>query len=359
MNWARCLSLAALIACAPQSDLVALREAAASCGNCDAAGTGAGTCTASETCMECSAADSCNDDASARCLDRACVPASTRTDICLRTGPVFALGDGCGDALSNPRFRYALCSRADLATLAPLTVLGDVALDSPMVAASFGAPVTVEGTLHYVGELPPAPSGSSIVPVRGTAQCGQAQTALLDIAQVVKDRALDNDNATLTGSPLAGLENVTGTREITLPCGRYYLGPIQGEGQLIIHTRGQVAIFVDGAVGLGGGLTIESSTASRVTVVVNGALRVTGGFSMGTLSALRNLLVVAGQIYFDGGQAELGGVIYAPDNELLSTSTLSLYGSAFVRSARFNGSTTLTYSAAAALAAYSCDVASP
>jgi hypothetical protein len=377
VNGARALAagLCALLAaaCSPQLDLVGRvkqQEPCSAARPCDAG------CTAADGCMpppppptspspsRCPDASGCDSGAVApksECESRSCSALSSQNDLCAGDGPALALGDSCQDPDANPRFRYALCSREQLLTQAMLRVDGDVAVDGTGTSVSFGGSVDIQGSLRYRGDEPQHSGDATIRTTRSEhtqgSQCGVEPSLAFDVARALSERASDNDNAAVTAS-LNKLSHASDKVEFALPCGRYYVGSIAGEGSVTIHAQGHVALFVDGAVNLQQGFHLDADPGARITLVVRDVFNVLGGgFSLGDTSSARHLLIVAGrQVYFST-DATIGGAIYAPDSELLSEhGPLQIQGAAYVRRGLLNSDTTIHYAASDVAAAESCGV---
>jgi hypothetical protein len=375
--WAFCLSALAVCACAPEKDLVALRRTASLCGDAGcptSTDAGCPTCVDAgcSTCTDasyptCGAADSCMTDA--RCADaaicrppaptgicstRACSALSSQAEFCSDTGSAFALGDGCATSNDNPRFRYAICSLDSLQTQQRLSVRGDVAVDGDV---SIEDTANILGTLFYAKTL--RQSRPTLLTAerteRGAPRCTPQDGLQLDIANAVKARANDNDNAA-AGGAIERMRHFTGDLSLNLPCGRYYVTGLEGTGQVVIHAQGNLALFIDGNVQLERHLRIEAEGTARISVLVSGAFNVAHeGVQLGQLADARHLLAVARQVHLESdGESVIGGALYAPASELLSTHKLSASGALFVGSARLFGETDLDYAPAATFAADSC-----
>jgi len=361
------LATQGLWACGWQSDLVAqLRPVNV---GCDGAADG---------CMPCSTAESCASDpacadaavckpppdrpdagpdaapVATECRDRLCDNAPTQSAFCSQDGSLLVLGDSCSSETSNPQFRFVLCSRDELVTAGPLHAVGDIAVDG--THANFGAETSIDGALLYSG-VPPTCTCSTIgaTPIAAPPSCARAADSLLDIAQTVRERATDNDNASATDA-LGRLSNATTDVTVTLPCGRYYVPAIEGTGRVTVHALGNLALFVDGRVRLDHGFSVDAPPGARITLVVNGAFYVIGGFQLGDASAARHVLAVAAQLFLQGGDNVIGGTLYVPNDQLLlTTGQLTLHGAAFVHNANLGGATELQYAQDPGLAAQSCD----
>jgi hypothetical protein len=370
----------AVLGCERQVDLVALRHAAQSCdasGTCpsvatdskeDAGKPAEGSCDGPDCSMRepppsepnppCGGAPACappKDEPVERCETRSCAVADGADSFCSSDGTVLALGDSCESDDSNPQFRYALCSQTDLIVKAPLQVNGDVAVDRDV---SLTADVMVEGELRYVRSY--YANGANITETQGRLQSQQQVCTLpdalsVDVAALVAARASDNDNDRAVDQ-LALLNRWSGQQSVTLPCGRYHLNEMDGDGSMTVNVTGNVALFVDGGISAKQGLTIRAAPSARVSLVVNGSVHVIGGFSLGELSDARHLLLAAAQINLEQGKNTIGGVLYQQSQELLLVNaTLDVNGAVFAYRAQLEGATSVTLAQATAVAAESCE----
>jgi hypothetical protein len=199
----------------------------------------------------------------------------------------------------------------------------------------------VDGSLRAAGTI----TGSEALEVTGEllenapAPCTCAEERLLDIAALVRARRDDNDNAAaaLEATELAGFE---GTRELSLPCGRYFLTRLAGTGALSIRALGNVALFVEGNVELDDALEIQANAGARVDVFVAGNMRVTGALSLGGdpngTERVSLFLASRGSLNLRGSTSIVGN-LYAPRADLVTAASFELYGSLFVRRAAPGG----------------------
>jgi hypothetical protein len=376
-------SLFASTGCKRQLDLVALRHTARSCdasGTCpetaakDAGKTPEPDCDATNTCMQaqeqapesgqaeppkppCAGAPACKPPASIveRCDTRICETTSQSDNFCAGDGLVLTLGDGCKNADSNPEFRYALCSETDLIVKAPLHVTGSVAVDR---AASLSADVAVDGDLRYGSVLYEMGTKEAVArsTVQATTTCQLPSTLSLDVAAIVQARASDNDNDQAR-EELDQLARWSGEHSITLPCGRYYLSEIDGDGSMTVNAMGNVVLFVDGSVSAKQGLQIRAAPSARVSLVIKGSVHVIGGLQLGELSDARHLMLAAKQIHLEQGKNTIGGVLYVQSEEiLLVNGTLDVNGAVFAHRAQLEGATSVVHApgAGTTMAADSC-----
>ncbi|HET8937964.1 MAG TPA: hypothetical protein VFN67_31185 [Polyangiales bacterium] len=377
------LCMCASAGCERQLDLVALRHnterSCAMPGTCpDSAAKDAGRapepdCDATNTCTSeqqpaepgtepaqtakppCAGAPACSPPPAVveRCETRVCESSAQSDNFCTGDGAVLTLGDGCATQDKNPEFRFALCSETDLIVKAPLHVTGSVAVDS---IASLSADVQIEGDLRY-GRLqyePGTPEAVTHSTMQASTTCTLPSSLSLDVAQIVKAHASDNDNDQAS-EDIARLARWSGEQSITLPCGRYYLSEIDGDGSMTVNAMGNVVVFVDGGVSAKQGLHFRAATGARVSLVVKGSVHVIGGLQLGELSDARHLLLAGGQIHLEQGKNTIGGVLYSQTEDvLLVNGTLDVKGALFAHRAQLEGATSVVHAPAEALAADSC-----
>lgn len=387
--------LLGLTGCEWQTDLVAIRRPSAVCAGASACGlpgnepeAGAGPvsdCDASDGCnadpvpcsdaadgcktepdcsdaaANCGAPPDCSSDTAAcqpplveQCLARACQTTQATASFCEQDGLSFALGSGCTSDSANPQFPYALCSQTDLIVSAPLAITGDLCVDRDL---SWGDRVVVDGELHHTGKLLDAggPPPQASTDVQGSPACDPARALAPDIGASVRAREADNDNAQAMDA-IAQLTRWSGQQSITLPCGRYYLPEIDGDGSMDIQANGHVAIYVAGGVSVKQGLKIHAAPSARVTLVVDGSIHIIGGLTLGELSDARHLLISAQQAHFEQGANSIGGLLYVQSEELLLVNgTLDVRGAVFAYRTQLEGPTTVTSAPMALAASASCN----
>lgn len=208
-------------------------------------------------------------------------------------------------------------------------VAGDITLASLAVTGTLTVPTsaTLTGTIT---------AGATVrAPVAIDPPCACGPSDLVDItAFVANHRApADNNNASIGLSP-ARLTDYAGDVTLDLPCGIYYVGPVRGDGALVLRITGRVALLVDGDLALGAPLTIELSTQDAELDLMIAGL------------ASSNARIVAGdpdrpsrtRIYIGGsGTIELSGDsliaanIYAPRSALALSAPSTIFGSLFLR----------------------------
>ncbi len=319
-------------------------------------------------------------------------PAGTQEEYCRGSGAPLVVGDGprpelCAGDLASVTFRFALCSceayvgsqglftdAFDGRTGQPLagSVAGSVGVNGRFDAsgplqvggslwvssdeglvingeATVGAELYAGGRLAGSGSLRVgsnayvagdvalsdfsqggallAPEGGEVPP-----PCACDEAALVNIAGFVAAFRERNDNAAI-GLDARALDGFQGSPSLALPCGRYYLTRVAGEGPVALRAQGRVALFVGGDVALGGDLSIAIDPGAELDLFVGGNVNVAGAFGRGADRAparVRTYVAGSGTINLQG-PATLGGNLYAPRAELVAASGAEIYGSAFVR----------------------------
>jgi hypothetical protein len=312
-------------------------------------------------------ADACADPGGCpspmQCKSRVCSQTADHAAFCQSTAPAISLGDSCAGPDKNPSFRNALCIREGLVTKGELQVEGDVSVDA--AAISFGADAHIAGALRYGGSMGPGVTDSSVtLDARGGVEHSDPNCAVdpalgFDLDSALKAAEASNDNASI-GDALAKLANFVGDTSVSLPCGQYVAGGLEGDGKLTLHATGNVIVFVKGNVQLEKGFVIDATANARVTLIVSGSLNVRGGFTLGDPTADRHLLIAGNgkQLHFSPGTNVIGGSIYAPTIELLldPSATLQVNGAVLVRNANINDKLQVRNAASATAAADSCGV---
>jgi hypothetical protein len=161
--------------------------------------------------------------------------------------------------------------------------------------------------------------------------CGCAASARLDVAGLVARHASDNDNDAIGLDP-AWLANHQQAAQLVLPCGRFYLTAIGGHGPLTITVRGRAALFIENDVALDDTLSIAPA-GGELDLFIAGTLVSSALLQLGSSTEPAKVRVYvggAGTIQLSGG-AFLGGNLYAPSSELVTSAPLEAFGSIFVR----------------------------
>jgi len=259
-------------------------------------------------------------------------------DASLQTNDVMTIGGDLTVAgLAGARFGAA----AD--------ITGNMAIGGSLgtgVAVTVGADARVNGninlaSLDVAGTLT-VPDGATTTGYAGTPvrapvtvewPCACAPEDLVDISDFVASHRVDNEDALIDLAP-DRLDGYSGDVTLELPCGRYYLGPVHGDGALTIRATGRVALLIDGDVVLTRPLSLElAGDDAELDIMVGGILS-----SIGTITAGDPAHPARTRLYIGGtgtielaGDAQFAANLYAPNANLDLSGGATLYGSVFVR----------------------------
>ena len=196
----------------------------------------------------------------------------------------------------------------------------------------------ITNTLTYPSTRPlnaPSQTIGSIVraPVSVTPPCDCAANSIFDIAGYVTARSTSNDNASVPLDP-ARLTNYAGDQTLNLPCGRFYLNRIGGQGKVTLNITGRTALFIGGDVNLTDLFAVNLGPSGELDLFINGGLTSAAPLNFGNKNAparvrlymggSRNINLAAGSV--------IGGNIYAPSSALVTSGALEVFGAIFVGS---------------------------
>lgn len=226
-----------------------------------------------------------------------------------------------------------LRSGGDVAGRFDVDVNGDAFVNGALSAHD----LSVAGTLHTPVDGPREVTGTEAIArervgnVDVSAACHCEPEQQRDIDAIAIDARADNDNATIDLQPTF-LLNAQSPTTLTLPCGRFYLDGITGAADIEIVSGGAggAVLVIGGDVATEASLTITAQV-SALEVVVAGNVTVTGVLSAGDESQSVRLLVGGSGTLDLGGSAEVGGLLYAPNVELVARDRLQVWGSLLVR----------------------------
>jgi hypothetical protein len=217
------------------------------------------------------------------------------------------------------------------------------------VAGDLLGKIEIGGTLHVPegANLAPGVDAADVVdePVTIDAPCGCAAGPLLDVTQLVENRAALNDDARIQLQPDA-FSDGNGPESLDLPCGQYFLKslttPDGVELELLVH--GRVALFVGGDVQLGNGLRVTLDTGAELDLIVAGDFAVQSGTVGAEASELVRLWLGSATIRL-GSMAALSASVYAPSATLLGDGDLGMRGALLVGSLSVPGDVSIHYDA--------------
>jgi hypothetical protein len=227
-----------------------------------------------------------------------------------------------------------------------------------------GSDATILGNLQLSGGARVAgkltmPPGSTVTvpdpqptPVFATPEvkdpCACGGNDLVDIAEFISRNRDVTDNASI-GLPANALAGFA-TRELRLPCGRYYLDTIDGQvgAGLTLVAEGRVVLFVGGAIDMKGApLKIElgPDPLAQIDLFVGGLLQSDNEIDFGDParpSKSRLYIGSSGTINLSGN-TRFAGNVYAPLARLVVSSDVDVFGSLFVSDIVQSGTFRLHY----------------
>ncbi len=196
----------------------------------------------------------------------------------------------------------------------------------------------VTGTLTYPATRTLSAPNQSIgaivrAPVTVGQPCDCAAGSIFDIAGYVTARSQSNDNASIPLDPNR-LANYSGDQTINLPCGRFYLNRVGGQGKVTLNITGRTALFIGGDVNINDAFTVNVGTTGELDLFINGGLTSSAPLNFGNKNAPAKV-----RLYMGGSRninlaanSVIGGNIYAPNSALVTAGPLEVFGAIFVNS---------------------------
>ena len=237
-----------------------------------------------------------------------------------------------------------------------LTVAGNAFVNGD---ANVGGALTVGGVLTLpAGKLvsgTSTPPRVTRAPVSVAAPCDCSADKLVNVAGYISTYQQQNDNATIF-LDVDRLKNYNGNTTVTLPCGRFYLSGINGNGALTLQINGRVALFIGGDLQLSNPLTVNIATGASLDLFIGGQLNAGAALNLGsqqTASQLRIYMGSGADINLSSN-VTLAGNLYAPLSQLNEGSNLTVYGALFVRKVAISGQLTIHHDTAIFRAGSGC-----
>jgi len=176
--------------------------------------------------------------------------------------------------------KQSLRVEGDVQLVSRLHVLGDAT-----IGGTISGPLVLEGNYHIpVGApCPPGQSGCNRdggggddnLVLRDYAPLASppcdCSPASIPIAATLADRALANDDGYI-GLGVDDLAAVGVARQLDLPAGQFYVSAISTTAALTLSVHGPAALFVGGAVNLGGALDVLLDPGASLDLVFGGDL---------------------------------------------------------------------------------------
>jgi hypothetical protein len=226
---------------------------------------------------------------------------------------------------------------------------GDVMVESLTVSA-----LTVREGASVQGEIIADTTEMADIQVPQPCRCEEA----VDVARRLGVHQQTNHNVE-AGIDAAALSQVEGDAELMLPCGRFYLDEISGDGagQIAIRAMGRTALFVGGNITTQQDLIVDIGPEAELDLFVGGNIQVSGVSSLGDPARPRllRIYVAAGGSIALSDRSVLAGNLYAPLADLASSASLELFGAVVVN--RLNGAASIDvhHDLAIADASETCD----
>jgi hypothetical protein len=218
--------------------------------------------------------------------------------------------------------------------------------------------LSVGRDLHYAGVLLTVANVTGTKtqgPVTIPPPCPCSPADIIDVAALVAGARTQNDDAAM-GLQVTRFQNVTGSTEVTLPCGRYYVEGISGAGQILVHVDGRVAMFVKGSVGVLGSLKFDLGAKGELDLFIEKDLLLIGTATFGDKNrpaATRIYVGGAGDVSLVGSSGFVGN-IYAPHSKVTAVGYAEVYGSVVAGDFTSPGYARFIYDRAIAVAGKDC-----
>ncbi len=258
---------------------------------------------------------------------------------------------------------------SDLLLAGPLQNGGDlwVGGNAWLVGGASGT-TSIDGTIYtpsasLVGAGVQADGGVVVGPVTVPPPCDCSVSQLIDVAGIVQDGALHNDDATIGLNPDAVNSNGSGyggANRLDLPCGRYYLSAIHAGSAITIAVHGRAAIFVGGDIRMGSPLSVTIDPQAELDLFVGGTIDSGADISFGSteVPAQSRIYVAGSSMSLGGSNLVIAGNFYLPNAAFSNGNPMTLYGSMFTGSYG-GGPLTVHYDTAVLSAGQECAVNAP
>jgi hypothetical protein len=243
---------------------------------------------------------------------------------------------------------YDLQSGSSVAVGGTFRVGGDVYATGDIVVQDpdGGKYLAVTGAVHLTdaGSASPgvtAGQGVTYGPVQVPASPCDCDTNRIPVFTIVNAQKDNNDNS-LAMIDAASL--VDPQAPVKLPCGRYYVGPIQGS-TVELDIGGRVGLFAEGPISVDGGFTIalENNDAELDLFVANDVY-ILNATSIGSVtSPARVRMYVGGMNVVFTGSNNLGANIYAPSANVELASNFAMRGALLAKNINCSGGLSIEY----------------
>jgi hypothetical protein len=260
-------------------------------------------------------------------------------------GALAVAGTGGASFQVNTTIASDLDVNGPLGTNVAITAGGDAHVAGNITLASLAVTgtLTVPTTATLSGTIT---AGATVrAPVTVTPPCACGASDLVDIAAFVANHRDDNNDASIGLSP-ARLTDYVGDVTLDLPCGVYYVGPVRGDGALVLRITGRVALLVDGDLALGAPLSILLETQdAELDLMIGGLVSSNARITVGDVDhPSRTRIYVGGSGTIPlSGDSLIAANVYAPRSAIALSAPSTIFGSLFVRRIDQAGPLTIHY----------------
>jgi hypothetical protein len=206
--------------------------------------------------------------------------------------------------------------------------VGGVVSGSPNYLTVAGKLYTpVAGNTYQVHAI----GGVKIAPVSVPAPC-ECSTPV-DVAAIVAAFKNQNDDDANGILPDALTHDPNVAKDITLPCGRYFLAGVYVDNPATIHLQGRTVLAIEGNLEMSGLLTIDMAPGAELDLFITGNVFLNSAATIGkTASPASTRIYIGGTSVTMTGQLALSANFYLPHADFAMTSDLELWGAVFAKS---------------------------
>jgi hypothetical protein len=220
------------------------------------------------------------------------------------------------------------------------TVWGDAFVSGDVTGAAM-----IDGALHLPASavMGLATTAASVTREAVTVAPPCDCTPPFDVAAVIAAKTASNDNTAIGLDPNL-LVNVTTPAYVDIPCGSFALSSISARTPITLAVHGHSLIAVSGDVTLTAGLMVTVDPGADLDMLVGGSLSSTGGFPVGSMSAAGFRLWMAGPGPMTlNGSPVLGGIVAAPQSNVVADNGLEILGSILADSFALGGQLEMSF----------------
>lgn len=172
------------------------------------------------------------------------------------------------------------------------------------------------------------------------------ESSRIPVGEIVdRHESPNNDNDTIGLSPDVMASHSSNVDRLDLPCGEYYFSEIAVDNSAEIVAHGNAAIYIDGDVEIGNGLTIKPVPGATLDIFIAGDVRAGNSVELGdALRPSSTRVYVGGSDGWDfGNSAEVGAYLYAIPGGIRGGNSLDLYGGLYTQFLQHGNSVEIHY----------------